>query len=107
MLLGWVNFFANVRAANSKLPPEHRIKVWLGDPKIDWSKINSYQDLLPYILRRDDNYFRIISDEILQKHKKTLLIIGSAHIFGAGQLTAKFNKDYPEPWPRSCPSSAI
>jgi hypothetical protein len=94
--LGYINFYANVRAANLNLPPEHRIKVWLGDPKIDWSKINSYTDLLPYVGHRDDNYFRIISTEILQKHKKTLLIIGSGHIFGAGMLSAKFNLAYPK-----------
>jgi len=32
--LGYVNFFVNVRAANLKLPPEHRIKVW-------WAKLKS------------------------------------------------------------------
>jgi hypothetical protein len=90
-----VNFFANVRAMNLKLPSQRRIKVWLGDPKVDWSKINSYQDLLPYLRQRDDNFFRIIRDEILAKQKKTLLIIGSGHIFGPGILSAKFNKAYP------------
>lgn len=93
--LGYVNFFANVRAANLKLSPERRIKVWLGDPKIDWSQIKTYQDLVPYLLQRDDNFFRIIRDEVLEKHKKTLLIIGSPHIFGPGLLTAIFKKDYP------------
>jgi hypothetical protein len=78
--LGYINFFANVRAVNLKLPPEHRIKVWLGDPKIDWSIINSFQDLQPYLERRDENFFRIISVEILKKHKKTLLVIGSGHL---------------------------
>jgi hypothetical protein len=67
--LGYVNFFANVRAANLKLPPGHRIKVWLGDPKVDWSKINSFRDIQPYLSRRDENFFRIISDEILKKGK--------------------------------------
>ncbi|MCL4852943.1 MAG: hypothetical protein KJZ78_16415 [Bryobacteraceae bacterium] len=93
--LGYVNFFAHARAANLKLPSGRRIKVWLGEPKVDWSKINSYQDLVPYIRQRDDNYFRIIRDEILEKQKKTLLIIGSGHIFGPAMLTAKFNKAYP------------
>ncbi len=93
--LGYINFFANVRAANLKLPPKQRIKVWLGEPAIDWSKINSLQDLLPYLSRRDDNYFRIISEEILQKHKKTLLIIGSGHLFGPGPLSVKLNNAYP------------
>jgi hypothetical protein len=94
--VGYENFFASIRAANSKLPPDRRIKVWLGDPKADWSKINSYQDLLPFLLRRDDNYVRIIGDEILDKHRKALLIIGSAHIFGAGLLSAKLSEAHPD-----------
>ena len=96
--LGYVNFFANVRAANLKLPPEHRIKVWLGDPSIDWSKINSFRDLQPYLARRDDNMFRIISDEILKKHKKMLVIVGSGHLFGPREvptLSTKIDKTYP------------
>jgi hypothetical protein len=80
--LGYINFFANVRAANLKLPIDHRIKVWLGDPKIDWSKINSFQGLQPILERRDDNVFGIINDEILKKQKKTLLIIGGGHLLG-------------------------
>jgi len=93
--LGYVNFFANVRAANLKLSSEHRIKVWLGDPKIDWSKINAFQDLEPFLARRDDNFFRIIGDEILKKQKKTLLIIGTGHLFGPGSLSARFGETFP------------
>jgi hypothetical protein len=96
--LGYVNFFANVRAVNLKLPREHRIKVWLGDPKIDWSKINSLRDFAPYLGQRDDHFFRIISDEILKKHEKALLIIGGAHLLGPGgrgPLSAKIEEAYP------------
>jgi hypothetical protein len=80
--LGFVNFYANVRAVNRKLPPEHRIKVWLGDPKIDWTKISSFKDLQPILARRDDNISGIIVDEILKRQKKTLLIIGTGHLVG-------------------------
>ena len=80
--IGYINVFAAVRAANLHLPRERRIKVWLGEPKIDWSKINSFADLQPYFAQRDDNYVRIIRDEILAKKKKALLIIGTGHIFG-------------------------
>jgi hypothetical protein len=93
--IGYINFFANVRAANLQLAPERRIKVWLGEPKIDWAKIKTFQDLQPYLGQRDDNYFRIIRDEILQKHKKTLLIIGTGHIFGTAPLGKKFDQAYP------------
>lgn len=96
--LGYINFFANVRAANLKLPPEHWIKIWLGDPKVDWSKINSLRDIAPYLSLRDDNIFRIISDEILKKQKKTLLIVGSGHLvasdFSPG-LSGEIAKAYP------------
>jgi hypothetical protein len=93
--LGFVNFYANVRAVNLKLPPEHRIKVWLGDPKIDWTKISSFKDLQPILARRDDNIFNIINDEILKKQKKTLLIIGGGHLVGPGSLTTRITGDSP------------
>jgi hypothetical protein len=96
--LGYINFYANVRAANLKLLPEHRIKVWLGDPKIDSSTINSFQDVQPYLERRDDNFARIIRDEILKKHQKALLIIGSGHLLGGvspDTLTGMIENAYP------------
>ena len=88
--LGYVNFYATVRAVNMKLPPEHRIKVWLGDPKIDWAKINSFKEVQPILARRDENIASIIVDEILKKQKKTLLIVGTGHLvrteYGSGTL---------------------
>jgi hypothetical protein len=97
--LGYINFFANVRAVNLKLPANDRIKVWLGDPKIDWSEIHSFRDILPYLAGRDENMFRVIKGEILAKRKKTLLIVGSGHLFGfpAGppSLAAKIEQAYP------------
>jgi hypothetical protein len=103
--LGFVNFYASVRAVNLKLPAEHRIKVWLGDPKIDWTKINSFQDLQPILGRRDDNISSIIVDEILKRHKKTLLIIGTGHLVGMesdqgtipSRLAAKIAETNPNP----------
>jgi hypothetical protein len=101
--LGFVNFYATVRAVNMKLPPERRIKVWLGDPKIDWTKMNSFKDVQPILARRDENIAGIIVDEILKKQKKTLLIIGGGHLvgmdFGSGPtpspLVAEVTKDAP------------
>jgi hypothetical protein len=89
--LGYVNFFANVRAANLKLPAGHRIKVWLGDPQIDWTRINSFQDVQPVLAQRDENIARIIVDEILKQHRKTLLVIGTGHLVtesGPGAIPA-------------------
>jgi hypothetical protein len=96
--LGLVNFYANVRAVNLKLPLEKRIKVWLGDPEIDWSKINSFRDLQPLLMKRDESVSRIVTEEILAKKKKTLLIIGLGHLFGPGgpgPLSNKITQAYP------------
>jgi hypothetical protein len=96
--LGFVNFFAAVRAANLKLAAAQRIKVWLGDPRIDWAQTRSFKDVQPLLRQRDDNIFRILNESILNKHKKTLLIVGLGHLFGPGgpaRLSAKINQAFP------------
>jgi hypothetical protein len=96
--LGIVNFFATVRAANQHLPAAQRIKVWLGDPKVDWTQIHSFQDLRPFLPQRDAHLFAVLDQEILRKHKKALLIVGLGHLFGPGgqgALARKINDAYP------------
>src|SRR5579872_182640 len=96
--LGLVNFFATVRAVNLKLPAAQRIKIWLGDPKIDWSTIHSFKDLQPVLRTRDDSEYHILSEEILGKQKKALLIIGLGHLFGPhglGPLSSQISSAYP------------
>ena len=89
--MGFINFFPNVRAANMKLPRDRRIKVWLGDPGIDWSKIHDWRDC-PSVVDRDPNFFRLISKEILDQHKKALLIVGASHF---RRLDTMINGAYP------------
>ncbi len=44
---GPITLAAAIREVNSKLPPEQRIKVWLGEPPIDWPKIKTKADSGP------------------------------------------------------------
>jgi hypothetical protein len=84
--------------AGENVPLTELRKAWLGEPKIDWSQVKSWQDLQSYFPLRNDNYFRIISDDILKKLKKTLLIIGTGHLFGPkgrGAVKAKIDAAYP------------
>lgn len=39
--LGYINFYAQVRAINEGLPPAQQIHVCLGDPPVDWPTIES------------------------------------------------------------------
>jgi len=78
--LGSINLYAVIRAVNQTLPPEKRIKVWLGDPPIDWSQVKTKADWLPFQAQRDDYPSQLIEREILGKNKKALVIYGAAHL---------------------------
>ncbi|HJT42932.1 MAG TPA: hypothetical protein VJ750_05465 [Rhizomicrobium sp.] len=80
--LGYINFYAQVRAANLALAPDKRIRVWLGEPQIDWSKIKTRGDWQRVAGFRDVHAAQIIVQDILEKHRKALVIYGTGH-FGA------------------------
>jgi hypothetical protein len=95
--VGLENFFATVRAVNLKLPAQQRIKVWLGDPSVDWSRIHSFQDLMPFVRQRDAFFFGVL-DHILLERGKALVIIGLGHLFGPpalNALNARMDQKYP------------
>lgn len=81
--LGYINFFAQVRAVNLGLPANQRIRVLLGDPPIDWSKVRTKADWLPILRQRDTHTAALIEQEILAKNKKALVIFGGTHFFAS------------------------
>ncbi|HJS46331.1 MAG TPA: hypothetical protein VJ753_08030 [Rhizomicrobium sp.] len=80
--LGYVNFFAQVRAANLSLPKARRIHVWLGEPPLDWSKVKARGDALfnSFETQRDSYPAGLINREILTKSRKALVIYGGFHV---------------------------
>jgi hypothetical protein len=77
--LGAINLYAVIRAVNQPLPSEKRIKVWLGEPPIDWSQIKTKEDWQPFQDERDSYPAALIDREILSKNKKALVIYGADH----------------------------
>jgi hypothetical protein len=71
--LGYANFFAQVRAVNLGLPADNRIRVWLGDPPIDWSKIKTQEDFFPELERLAKKY-RELDTRLQELNWKTGLI---------------------------------
>jgi hypothetical protein len=71
-------FYRAVRESN-QMYPGHRIRLVLGDPYADWSKIKDAEDLGPYVAHRDDWYAQVVKDEVLQKKHCGLLIMGAGH----------------------------
>jgi len=87
--LGYANFFVQVRTTNLSLPPEQRLRVWLGEPAIDWSTIKTREDFMPFMSQRDSYPATIIKREILAKGKKALVIYGAGH-FDMPDMPAEF-----------------
>jgi hypothetical protein len=75
--------FREVRHLNASLPKDRQIRVLLGDPPIDWSKINNAEDLdkaWEAAGDRDSCAAEIIQHEVLDKQRRALVIYGGMHL---------------------------
>jgi hypothetical protein len=93
--LGYANFFAQVREVNLGLSPERRIRVWLGEPPIAWSKIKTKADFQPILARRDTHAAEVIEKRILGLNKKAIVIYGGLHFYNNVGLRKLVEKKYP------------
>jgi hypothetical protein len=103
--VGSINVYDTVRSVNMRLPPNQRIKIWLGDPPTDWSKIKTKADLSTLDAQRDSYPAGLIEREILTKNKKALVIYGAGHLatfvdknnpYALTNLFALVNKAHPD-----------
>jgi hypothetical protein len=56
----------------------------LGEPPVNWKKINKTEDLGPWIFQRDEYYAGVVEKEVIQKNRRALLIMGSLHFIKKG-----------------------
>jgi hypothetical protein len=73
----FAHFFFQVREVNRPLPAQKRIKVWLADPPIDWSKIDTNEEWQKVARTRQPYAADVIVKNILAKNRKALLIFGA------------------------------
>jgi hypothetical protein len=87
--------FPLVRAVNQRLPAGQRLRVLALDPPIDWDHIKTSQDFRTAIIRlsRDASISSVIEKEVLSRHRKALMLIGTFHVFHGAP--AGFQKSYP------------
>src|SRR5262249_44744295 len=71
------------------LAPEHRLRVLLGDPPIDWEQIRTKGDPAKWVALRDTFPAEVIEREVLAKHRRALLVFGNMH-FQRKQLAANY-----------------
>jgi hypothetical protein len=70
-------FYRAVRALNSGLPRERRLRVLLGDPPVDWAAVHTISDFPG----RPDSFPReLIRREVLAKGRRALIIYGDMHL---------------------------
>jgi len=73
----WI--YQAVRETNLKRRGKHQMRVLCGDPYIDWDKVQTREDIAPYLGNRDQWYTQVVKDEVLAKHHRALLIMGWGH----------------------------
>ncbi|HET9409652.1 MAG TPA: hypothetical protein VFO39_20595 [Candidatus Sulfotelmatobacter sp.] len=89
--------FPLIRRINQTLPPEKKLRVLAGDPPVDWSKITSGRDFAQgrYFMR-DPRIASVMEKEVLAKHRKALMLFGTAHLFHVGDTAVALDeKNYP------------
>lgn len=73
-------FYRAVRALNSGLPRERRLRVLLGDPPIDWATVHTISDLpVGPTNGRDSVPIELIRREVLARGRRALIIYGGMH----------------------------
>lgn len=73
---GW--FYRAVREANLK-NPHHRIRLIMGSPPADWSRIKTTAELAPFESEREQWYVLQVKSKVLANHQRALLIMGASH----------------------------
>jgi hypothetical protein len=70
-------FYRAVRALNSGLPKERRLRVLFGDPPVNWAAVHTSSDFP----RRSDSFpTELIRREVLAKERRALIIYGGMHL---------------------------
>ena len=87
--------FPLVRAVNRKLPSEKRLRMVAADPPIDWRQVKSYEDRWKF--DRDASIAFVMEQEVLAKHRKALMLLGTFHLMHGQEASAVsiYEKKYP------------
>jgi hypothetical protein len=73
-------WFTTVREVNQHLfVGRHKLRVVCTDGPVSWENVHSRADLDPFVPTRDQVFISIVKKEILAKHQKALLCMGSLH----------------------------
>ncbi len=71
--------YATIRSVNQRPPKNRWMRVLCGDPPIDWARVETRDDIAPFLGFRDEHYASVVRYDVLALRRKALLIMGSGH----------------------------
>src|SRR3954471_4155992 len=90
----WEEFFTAIRGINASLPAAQRIRVFRGNPPIDWENVTTPEEHRKWIEMRDTFPADLIQREVLSKGRHALLTYGQMH-FQRKNLNANYESEGP------------
>lgn len=73
------SLYKAVREANLKRKGKHQIRILCGDPAMDWKQVTEGKDIVPFLSTREQTYAGVVEREVIAKHRRALLIMGTFH----------------------------
>jgi hypothetical protein len=75
-----IELFKAVRTANqADTQGRTKLRIICGEAAVNWNDVHSRDDLQPFFPARDQNYTKIVEEQVLAKHQKALLYMGVMH----------------------------
>ncbi len=87
-----VEWFRLVRQINRTRPAERRMRILLGDPPIDWTKVRTREDHFKWLAQRDSFPAALVQSEVIAKQRRGLMVYGHLH-FQRRQMSSNFFMD--------------
>jgi enterochelin esterase family protein len=81
----YARWLAAIREVNRSLPEAHRLRVLAGDTPVDWNRLHGPADWAA-LGPNDVSFARVIREEVLAKHHKAFVVLGSNHLGRKGSF---------------------
>ena len=75
-------------------PQGQRVRIFLGDPPIDWNSPTEKQDREKFMLMRDSYPAELIQRDILSKGRRALIVYGQGHL-QRKQMLSNYDMSHP------------
>jgi hypothetical protein len=76
-------FYRAVRSINASLPRERQLRILLGEPPVEWDKVQTWEDLRRWTTNNNRNRHpaNLVRREVLAKQRRALVIYGDGHVW--------------------------